>query len=140
MVYSYIRISTDKQTVENQRFEIQSYATQKNIRINKWIEETISSKKLLADRKLGALLQTIESQDTIIVSEISRLGRNLMQIMGILNLCMEKKNQNNFHQGKLRTRRQHKLEGFGIRIRSVGGNRAQPHLPAHKRGARKKKS
>ena len=91
MVYSYIRISTDKQTVENQRFEIQSYATQKNIRINKWIEETISSKKLLADRKLGALLQTIESQDTIIVSEISRLGRNLMQIMGILNLCMEKK-------------------------------------------------
>lgn len=93
MVYSYIRISTDKQTVENQRFEIQSYATQKNIRINKWIEETISSKKLLADRKLGALLQTIESQDTIIVSEISRLGRNLMQIMGILNLCMEKKSK-----------------------------------------------
>ena len=91
MVYSYIRISTDKQTVENQRFEIQSYATQNNIRINKWIEETISSKKLLADRKLGTLLQTIESQDTIIVSEISRLGRNLMQIMGILNLCMEKK-------------------------------------------------
>lgn len=45
----------------------------------------------MADRKLGALLQTIESQDTIIVSEISRLGRNLMQIMGILNLCMEKK-------------------------------------------------
>lgn len=90
MIYGYIRVSTDKQTVENQRFEINEFCTKRNIIIEKWISETISGTKKLEDRKFGRLLKKLEKGDTVIISEISRIGRNLMQIMGILNECMER--------------------------------------------------
>lgn len=90
MVYAYLRVSTDKQTVENQRFEIQKFAHLRNFQISKWVEETISSRKELAVRSFGKLLNKLNSDDILIVSEISRMGRNLMQIMSILNQCMEK--------------------------------------------------
>lgn len=90
MVYAYIRVSTDKQTVENQRFELQKFATEKKIVIDKWVSETVSGTKAASDRKLGPLLKKMKKGDILILSEISRLGRNLMQIMSILNLCMTK--------------------------------------------------
>lgn len=90
MIYAYIRVSTDKQTVENQRFEINKFAKEKNIVIEKWVSETVSGTKAAKDRKLGPLLKKMKKGDTLIISEISRLGRNLMQIMSILNLCMTK--------------------------------------------------
>lgn len=90
MVYAYIRVSTDKQTVENQRFELQKFATEKKIVIDKWVSETVSGTKAASDRKLGPLLKNMKKGDILILSEISRLGRNLMQIMSILNLCMTK--------------------------------------------------
>lgn len=90
MVYAYIRVSTDKQTTENQRFEIQNFARIRDMEISKWIEETISSRKDLQVRAFGSLLKKLKPEDILIVSEISRMGRNLMQIMGILNLCMER--------------------------------------------------
>ena len=90
MKYGYIRISTDKQTTENQRFEILKFAHLKNIVIDEWIEETISSTKRLDVRKFGNLLQRMQKGDILIVSELSRMGRNLMQIMKILHDCMEK--------------------------------------------------
>jgi len=90
MIYAYIRVSTDKQTTKNQRFEIAKFAKVRNIKITRWIDETISSKKELQRRALGVLLEKLKSGDTLIVSEISRVGRNLMQIMSILNLCMER--------------------------------------------------
>lgn len=89
MIYGYIRVSTDKQTTENQRFEITNYAEAKELPIGTWIEETISATKKLENRKLGVLLNKMEKGDILIVSELSRLGRNLMQIMSILNRCME---------------------------------------------------
>ncbi|MGZ3811848.1 MAG: master DNA invertase Mpi family serine-type recombinase [Mucilaginibacter sp.] len=90
MNYGYIRISTDKQTTENQRFEIQNFTDKRQIFINEWVDETISSTKKLEIRKFGALLQRMQKGDVLIVSELSRLGRNLMQIMKILHDCMEK--------------------------------------------------
>lgn len=90
MNYGYIRISTDKQTTENQRFEIEKFARLKQLVIDEWIEETISSTKRLECRKFGHLLGRMEKGDVIIVSELSRMGRNLMQIMKILHDCMEK--------------------------------------------------
>lgn len=90
MVFGYIRVSTDKQTTENQRFEIEKFSLTKQLVVNEWIEETISATKKLEVRKFGALLQRMTKGDILIVSELSRLGRNLMQIMSILNLCMEK--------------------------------------------------
>jgi DNA invertase Pin-like site-specific DNA recombinase len=89
-IYGYIRVSSDKQTTENQSFEIKNYCLARSIFIDEWIEETISATKKMEDRKFGALLNRMEKGDQLIVTELSRLGRNLMQIMSILHGCMEK--------------------------------------------------
>lgn len=88
MIYGYIRVSCDKQTVENQRFEISRFASERNLKVDGWIEETISGVKNYDKRKLGKLLKKIRKGDLIICAELSRLGRNLFMIMEILNLCM----------------------------------------------------
>lgn len=90
MIYGYIRVSTDKQTVENQRYEINNFCERQEIVVSKWIEETISGAKSLDDRKLGKLLRKMKKEDVLICSELSRLGRNLLMIMGILNECMNR--------------------------------------------------
>ena len=90
MIYGYIRVSTDKQTIENQRYEINQFCDRQEMVIEKWIEETISGAKNVEDRKLGKLLKRMKKGDILICSELSRLGRNLLMIMGILNECMNK--------------------------------------------------
>lgn len=90
MIYGYIRVSTDKQTVENQRYEINQFCQSNVYVVDKWIEETISGAKNLQDRKLGKLLKKMRKGDILICSELSRLGRNLLMIMGILNECMNR--------------------------------------------------
>lgn len=90
MIYGYIRVSTDKQSVENQKFEIHNFCCREDITVDKWIEETISGNKAVEKRKLGILLRRLNKDDILICSEISRLGRNLMMIMSILNHCMER--------------------------------------------------
>lgn len=90
MNYAYIRVSTERQSVENQRFEITNFSYAKNIQIDKWIEETISSVERLDQRKFGKLLNKMKKGDQLVVTELSRMGRNLMQIMKILHDCMEK--------------------------------------------------
>ena len=90
MIYGYIRVSTDKQTTENQRFEILKFADEKHLHVDRWVEETVSSTKKLSDRKLGALLERMREEDVLIVTEISRLGRSLLEVMSILHALMEK--------------------------------------------------
>ena len=90
MNYGYIRVSSDKQTVENQRFEINNFAKANNISIDGWIEETISGTKNYDKRELGRLLKKVKKDDLIICAELSRLGRNLFMIMEILHICMNK--------------------------------------------------
>lgn len=90
MIYGYIRVSTDKQTVENQRFEINRFCENKHIEINKWIEETISGTKAVDKRALGKLLKKLKKDDILICSELSRLGRSLFMIMDVLSECMKK--------------------------------------------------
>lgn len=90
MIYGYIRVSSDKQTVENQRFEINNFCNKNNLKIDGWIEETISGTKSYTKRQLGLLLKKITQNDLIICAELSRLGRNLFMIMEILNICMTK--------------------------------------------------
>lgn len=90
MYYGYIRVSSDKQTVENQRFEINNYCEKQGLTIDGWIEETISGTKNYTKRALGKLLKRVNKDDVIICSELSRLGRNLFMIMEILNICMQK--------------------------------------------------
>ena len=90
MIYGYIRVSSDKQTVENQRFEINNFCERYKLVIDGWIEETISGMKSYNKRELGRLLLQIQKDDLIICAELSRLGRNLFMIMEILNICMTK--------------------------------------------------
>ena len=90
MTYGYIRVSSDRQTVENQRFEISNFCARQNIKIDGWIEETISGTKDYQKRALGKLLKDVQKDDLIICAELSRLGRNLFMIMEILNICMTK--------------------------------------------------
>ncbi|MDB5228708.1 MAG: Resolvase, N-terminal domain protein [Bacteroidota bacterium] len=90
MIYGYIRVSTDKQTVENQRYELNQFCQKQILVIDKWIDETISGSKNLQERKLGKLLKKMRKGDVLICSELSRLGRNLLMIMGILNECMNR--------------------------------------------------
>ena len=87
MIYGYIRVSSDKQTVENQRFEINTFVARQNFKVDGWIEETISGVKAYDKRELGKLLKHVKKDDLIICSELSRLGRNLFMIMEILNIC-----------------------------------------------------
>ncbi|HEX5150673.1 MAG TPA: master DNA invertase Mpi family serine-type recombinase [Parafilimonas sp.] len=90
MNYGYVRVSSDKQTVENQRFEIKNFCTKNGMVINSWIEETMSGIIKVENRQLGKLLKKMKKGDILICSELSRLGRNLLMIMGILNECMNR--------------------------------------------------
>ena len=89
MIYVYVRVSTDKQTVENQRFEIEKFVQKENKKIDRWIDETISGTVAVEKRKLGSLLKRLKKGDILVASEISRLGRNMLQIMSILHHCMK---------------------------------------------------
>ncbi len=88
MVYGYIRVSTDKQTIENQRFEIGRFCQRQNMKVDKWIEEVISGSQAVEKRKLGTLLSKMKKNDILICAELSRLGRNLLMVMSILHICM----------------------------------------------------
>jgi len=90
MISAYIRVSTDQQTVKNQKYDILKFADAKKVHIDEWVEETVSGSKKYQDRKLGNLLNKMNSEDILIVSELSRLGRNLMEVMSILHDCMER--------------------------------------------------
>ena len=90
MIYGYIRVSTDKQTVENQRFEINRFIKKTGVKVDSWIEETISGTISPNKRNLGKLIEKTKKGDIIICSELSRLGRNMFMIMSILNILMER--------------------------------------------------
>ena len=90
MTTAYLRVSSDKQTTQNQRFEIEEYAKRNGILVDEWVEEVISGTKHHSHRKLGRLIKRLRKDDTLILSELSRLSRNLMGIFSVLNVCMER--------------------------------------------------
>lgn len=89
MTYAYIRVSTEQQTVENQRFEITNWAKSHNKKISRWVAETKSGTVKPEKRKLGELMQKVKKGDVIIVSELSRLSRNMITILDILQFFLE---------------------------------------------------
>ena len=90
MLVGYVRISTDKQTIKNQRFEILNFADKKKWVVDQWVEETVSGTRKFQDRLIGKTIGNMNSGDIMVVSELSRLGRSLMEIMSILHDCMER--------------------------------------------------
>lgn len=75
MIYAYIRVSTNYQTVQNQKLAIRQYAKYHRLHNIVWVSETISGTKNPEKRKLGELLNSVKDGDTIIITELSRLGR-----------------------------------------------------------------
>ena len=90
-IYAYLRVSSQIQHLSNQKFEIENYARRVGITIDEWIEEKISSRKSLEQRKLGELLKKLSEGSIIITSEVSRLGRSMLDIMEILKISLAKK-------------------------------------------------
>ncbi len=93
MIYGYCRVSTAHQNEENQHFAIENFAKANNLHIDTWVEEKISSSKKLKERQLGRLLNNLKGGDILITTEISRLGRSLLEVMNILQMCLEKECQ-----------------------------------------------
>lgn len=89
MIYGYIRVSTDKQDCDNQKFELTQFAERNGFEIDGWIDETISGAKDYKKRALFPLMKKLKSGDRIVCAELSRLGRELMMIMEILRYCLE---------------------------------------------------
>ena len=87
---AYIRVSKDSQDIQNQRHSILEYANQRNFKVDKFIELSISSRRSSKDRKIDELLDQLHPQDKLIVSEISRLGRSVGQIIQIVDRLIKK--------------------------------------------------
>jgi DNA invertase Pin-like site-specific DNA recombinase len=87
----YIRVSTDKQDLKNQQHSILTYANQKNLGNVAFIEVKISSRKKEEDRKIDELLEALQADDHLIVSELSRIGRSVVNVVTIINQLIAKK-------------------------------------------------
>lgn len=91
MIYAYLRVSTDDQNCENQRLGIDNLARNLNLTIDRYItDDGVSGVCVPEKRNLGRLLRRLKPGDTILCSEISRLGRQLFMIMDVLNLLISK--------------------------------------------------
>jgi DNA invertase Pin-like site-specific DNA recombinase len=90
-VFAYLRISTGKQDLENQRHELSGYAARNGLTIDEWIEVEISSKKSTANRRVDELVGLLKKQDVLIVPELSRLARSMRETLNIMHLLTKKK-------------------------------------------------
>ena len=89
-VVAYLRVSTEKQFLETQREEIIRFAERNGMSIDRWYTETVSGSVSSKERKLSGVLDKMRPGDSLIVTEISRLSRTLLEIMTILNSCIKK--------------------------------------------------
>jgi len=90
-IYAYIRVSTQMQTLEGQKFEIDNYLHSHNLRCDCYVTESVSGTVSWEKRRLGKIIRRrMKKGDTLISTEISRLGRNMLMIMAILNICSQK--------------------------------------------------
>ncbi len=88
-VVGYCRVSTEEQELKNQRLEILEYASRHDLKITAWIEKKVSSRKSAKERLIDVLLERLKQGDTLIVAELSRLGRSVGQIAIIVNTLVE---------------------------------------------------
>jgi DNA invertase Pin-like site-specific DNA recombinase len=88
--YSYLRVSTDGQDLEKNKSDVLHFANDRALGTVHWVEETISGTIHWRKRKVAAIIDNAAAGDTLIVSELSRLGRSLLEIMEILSVATEK--------------------------------------------------
>lgn len=83
--YAYLRTSTDKQDLNNQKLEILEYARRHDLKVDEFVEIAISSRKTTKQRRIDELLVKLMAADTLMVSELSRLGRSTAEVIGLIN-------------------------------------------------------
>lgn len=92
VTYAYLRVSTNQQDVDNQRHGILEYANQKSLGHLEFISDSVSGQKKWRERELGKLLtKTAVTGDVIIFAEISRMARSTLQVLEILECCMQQR-------------------------------------------------
>lgn len=87
----YLRVSTDKQDLKNQKYEIMEYSQKNDLNISEFIEIEISSRQSKKNRRIDELFEKLNSGDTLITSELSRIGRSTGEVIGIINDLIAKK-------------------------------------------------
>jgi DNA invertase Pin-like site-specific DNA recombinase len=87
---AYLRVSTTGQDVDNQEHAILKYADSKGIKINQWFKLEASSRKSSKERRIDELMAVLKKGDTLVVSELSRLGRSLSQVVLLVDELLEK--------------------------------------------------
>ncbi len=84
MNYAYVRVSTEQQTVQNQKYAVLEFCNREGMKIDQWLEISMSSRKTTKERRIDELLSIVNAGDCIIVSELSRLGRSTGQVIQII--------------------------------------------------------
>jgi DNA invertase Pin-like site-specific DNA recombinase len=84
-VLAYLRTSTDKQDLNNQKLEILEYARQKGLQVEDFIALSMSSRKSQRERRIDELLSRLDEGDTLFVTELSRLGRSTGQVINLID-------------------------------------------------------
>lgn len=84
-ILAYLRVSTDKQDLNNQKLEILEFARKKDLKVDEFVEVMISSRKTSKQRRIDDLLERLVASDTLIVTEMSRLGRSTAEVIGLVN-------------------------------------------------------
>ncbi|NQY73655.1 MAG: recombinase family protein [Candidatus Margulisbacteria bacterium] len=87
---AYLRASTDKQDLKNQKLEILEYARKKEIKVDEFVEITISSRKTSKQRRVDEVMEKLLGYDTLIVTEMSRLGRSTPEVITLVNELLQK--------------------------------------------------
>mgnify|MGYP002651805459 CR=1 FL=1 len=84
-IIGYIRVSTDKQDLDKQRHLLLEYAQEKHLMIDEFIEIEISSRQDVGARRIDELQKKLQNGDMLLVAELSRLGREMLQVLNIIN-------------------------------------------------------
>ena len=88
---AYLRISTARQNLDKNKSEILLFAHQKKLEPVEFVEEIVSGRVSWKKRTLFTVMESLLENDNLIVSELSRLGRSMIEIMEILAVATEKK-------------------------------------------------
>jgi DNA invertase Pin-like site-specific DNA recombinase len=89
-VLGYIRVSTDHQDLSKQKHLLLEYSHQQHLLIDEFIEIEVSSRRNTKERRIDELLLKLEQGDRLLVAELSRLGRNMLETLNIINALSEK--------------------------------------------------
>ena len=88
--YAYLRVSTYEQNTEKNKADILKFANDRDFGKVRFVEEKVSGTKSWKERKIKKIIDELGDGDKLIVPELSRLGRSMLEIMEILALAKEK--------------------------------------------------